>query len=332
MAEAPLVSVVIPTYNRSGVIARTINDILNQTYSNLEIIVVDDGSTDDSQAVLKNFGNQIRVMTQNNAGPAAARNRGISASRGEIIAFQDSDDRWAPAKIERQVSLLQQAEESIPCCLTNTTLFFADGRVTSSFDNAPLDPALSEGIWMNVTEVLVTRFVMFNQAIAIRRKVLEKMGGFDETLKCLEDYDLALRLSFEGPWAFIREPLAIWSQGSAGSLSKKADMEQAWLKETEMKIRKRILDRIPDDNLGAKYKTLMQRELRRIRRELRATNLAESESSSRRVLGLALLRLEHYSSALFRRSPWYPKMETRPLRSRTLNNFETLSDASVGVS
>src|ERR1039457_5929793 len=109
MNDKVLVSVIMPTYNRGYVVGEAIESILNQTYDNIEVVVVDDGSTDNTQEKLKEYGDRIRVVYQRNSGPAAARNRGIRAARGEIIAFLDSDDVWLPTILERQVSLLQQA-------------------------------------------------------------------------------------------------------------------------------------------------------------------------------------------------------------------------------
>src|SRR5690242_17488768 len=126
--DAPLVSIVIPTYNRAAVIRRTIENIFDQTYSNIEVIVVDDGSTDDTQTTLRQFSDRIRVIRQANAGPAVARNRGIEIAQGEIIAFQDSDDLWKPTKLERQVTLLTKYNKSVPCCLCNAVIGMVDGR------------------------------------------------------------------------------------------------------------------------------------------------------------------------------------------------------------
>ncbi len=214
----PHVSVIVPTYNRAGMISRTIRNIFEQTYSNFEIIVVDDGSVDDTSAVLRRFGESIKVINQRNAGPAAARNRGIEAARGEIIALQDSDDLWMPTKLARQVSLLEQVGASIPCCLCNARLEFTSRPVTTSFDLAWIHPPLEEGIWGNVPDVLAVTFVLLNQCAAIRTEALRKIGGFNESMVFMEDYDLGLRLALEGhSWAYIREPMVIWRQGSQGS-------------------------------------------------------------------------------------------------------------------
>src|SRR5262245_25869062 len=114
MKTAPLVSVVIPTYNRADLVGRAIDSVLGQTYSNIEVIVVEDSSTADTQARLSRYGNRIQVLTQKNSGPSVARNHGIAAARGEIIAFLDSDDYWLSTKLARQVDLLEKAGPSIP--------------------------------------------------------------------------------------------------------------------------------------------------------------------------------------------------------------------------
>src|SRR5258708_4266873 len=114
MRNKPTVSVIIPTYNRAALISKTIENVFQQIYQDIEIIVVNDGSTDDTLEKLASFGEKIRVISQANAGPSAARNRGVEVAEGEIIAFQDSDDSWMPSKLERQVALLNRAGADVP--------------------------------------------------------------------------------------------------------------------------------------------------------------------------------------------------------------------------
>ena len=99
----------------------------------------------------------------------------------------------------------------MPCCLCNIAMQWHD-RELGSFETAWLYPSVEEGLWLNVDEMVATRFVLFNQGIVIRREVLKRIGGFNEGLRLLEDTDLALRLSLEGPWAFVREPLVVWRE------------------------------------------------------------------------------------------------------------------------
>jgi GT2 family glycosyltransferase len=306
MKNDPLVSVVIPTYNRAGIISQTIDNVFQQTYRNFELIVVDDGSTDDTQATLRRYGDRIRVVTQANSGPAVARNRGVEAARGEIIAFQDSDDLWKPTKLERQVTLLEM-DESVPCCLCNVLLRVVDGKEVTSFDYSLIRVLDEEGIWLNALEVLATRFVLFNQAAAIRREVFEKLGGFDQSLKYLEDYDLPLRLTLEGPWAIIREPLVLYREGTAGSFSQQALKDSIVLKECELRLFERIHTSLNDEATQRGVQGRLAYRLAMLRWQLRATKLAQSESLGLRTVSRLLMMMDHYLLAAFRRSPWFPQ-------------------------
>jgi glycosyltransferase involved in cell wall biosynthesis len=304
----PLASVIIPTYNRAELICKTINNIFQQTYSNLELIIVDDGSTDDTRSKLQRYGDRIRVVTQNNSGPAVARNHGVRVARGEIIAFQDSDDLWKPTKLERQVALLQK-DRSIPCCLCNVVLRVVNGREFTSFDDSLVFPQHEEGIWLNAPEVLATRFVLFNQAVAIRREAWEKVGGFDESLKYLEDYDLPLRLSLEGPWAFIREPLVMYGKPSPLGFSHAALKDPIVLKHCELKICERILNKA---NGQARVQRHIRRRMGIFRRELRAIELCRAGSWREKAIANCLVKFNRYLLAGFRRSPWFPRAITTP--------------------
>jgi glycosyltransferase involved in cell wall biosynthesis len=310
MMNSQLVSVIVPTYNRAGIIGETIANIFQQTYSNIELIIVDDGSTDNTEAVLQSFGNKIRWTVQKNAGPAAARNRGISMARGEIIAFQDSDDVWHPTKIERQVSLLQRAGESAVCCICNCIVELP-GIVVRSFENAPVYPSIEEGIWLNPAEVLATRFMLFNQAIAIRRSVLVRIGGFNESFRLMEDMELAMRLSLEGPWTFIREPLATRQDKLDRTLGHEATPQIVC--ENEVRIREGIVRIVERENRLVAFRPLMERELRRARRRLRAVQIQGNSTLGAGALGWGLGRVERYREALCRRTPWFPKMKVKEL-------------------
>jgi glycosyltransferase involved in cell wall biosynthesis len=310
--KEPLVSIVIPTYNRAGIIRETIEDVFRQTYQNIELIVVDDGSTDDTQSILRSYDNKLRRITQPNAGPAAARNRGAEIAKGTIIAFQDSDDSWHPTKIARQVALLQRVDDSVPCCLSSAQLRFTDRPTITSFQSACLNPGDEEGLWLNALEVLTDRFVFFNQTAAIRRSALEKVGGFNEQIRFLEDYDLPLRLALLGPFGFIREPLVTWNQGSDGSWSQAAYKNVVQLKALEIRIRENLLGKLGTADRQSLRKQ-MEAALARTRRELQIADLRRSDSWAPAALGYVLDRLKHYTEAAVRRSPWFIEMKTMPL-------------------
>lgn len=205
-----LVSVIIPTYNRAGTIRMAVDSALAQTYPDLEVIVVDDGSKDDSLAVLATYGDRIRVIPQANAGPSAARNRGVLEARGEIIAFLDSDDKWMPEKIARQVALMERGGPEMCCCVCNAQVIGNDGKqIGTTFGMSGIRPIFTEGEWTNPQKVLSTRFLLFNQVVAIRREAFDRVGGFNLDLRLLEDYELSLRLSSAGSWGVISDPLVV---------------------------------------------------------------------------------------------------------------------------
>jgi glycosyltransferase involved in cell wall biosynthesis len=302
----PLVSAIIPTYNRAHIICEAIDSILMQTYPHIEVIVVDDGSKDDTLARLQQYGDRIRVISQANAGPAAARNRGIAEARGDLIAFLDSDDIWLPTKIERQVALMQQAGPSVPCCLCNIMMKWNSGD-RASFDIALLKPSADEGVWLNPDEVLATRFVLFNQGIMIRREVIERIGIFDESIRYLEDVEFPQRLSLEGPWAFIEAPLVIWRESMTNSVYKNSQRDDLCTRECMVQVLETHLKRV-ETKRDARLRKYVSRELGRARRQLRTAKLAQSGSWGS-ALAAALKTVEKYRSALFRRSPQFPKMK-----------------------
>jgi glycosyltransferase involved in cell wall biosynthesis len=311
MKSSPLVSVVIPTYNRADLVCGAVESALAQTYANVEVIVVDDGSTDDTHVRLQSYGSRIRVLHQPNGGPAKARNTGIKASTGEVIAFLDSDDIWLAEKLERQVSALDRAGASAPCCLSNARLRFVDGRELTSFDLSLLKTDHEEGIWVNVAEVLATRFVLFNQAVAVRRSVLDRIGGFNPVFPPLEDYELALRLSLEGPWAFIRDPMVVWHGGSPGSLS--GAIHKRNVASLLVGIREAVLLSMQERGTPRRVQELLNGELNRARRELRAFDLGQREAWPVAVLGHVLAKIEQYRQSVFRRMPGFPRMLTQAL-------------------
>jgi glycosyltransferase involved in cell wall biosynthesis len=304
---SPLVSAIIATYNRGYVVCEAIDSVLRQTYQNIDIIVVDDGSTDDTQAKLQSYGDRIRVVYQKNAGPAAAWNTGIRNSHGSIISFLGSDDLWLPTFVERQVALLRRCGQSTPCCLSNGVLRFANGRETTSFGLALLHPPHVEAVWSNVLEVLATRFVMCGQMIAIRREVLDRIGEFDESLRYLEDYDIALRLSMEGPWGVIRDPLVIYRQSGSDSLSLKVSSHDAVIHEHLLKTREKINQAVHGQRRDMYY-SLMRRATQNARRDLWFSRLDKRRTRLAHLVAQFYRYLEHYRLAIYRRSPWYPQM------------------------
>ena len=202
----PLVSVVIPTYNRAKVILRALDTALSQTYGNLEIIVVDDGSTDDTQAVLAPYADRIRYLFQANQGASAARNHGINAARGKYIAFLDSDDAWLPNKLERQVALLEsQPDLSFVACLATT-----ERRTHEGYDDHA----------SQFVKFIVQPFTQNMTRYVVRRDCFQQHGLFDTSIHGPEDWELWLRLLKNGcHFGYVPEPLMTyhWSDDSISS-------------------------------------------------------------------------------------------------------------------
>lgn len=203
------VSVIIPTYNRQAHVLRAIDCVLAQTVPVDEIIVVDDGSTDGSAEAIRNrYGSQVMVLHQQNQGVSAARNRGIRESRGEWIAFLDSDDVWLPTKMERQIEALATVGHGLGVCFTDN-LFDGDPNLPlskfqeSRFESAPKFGTLEEPAKL----ILAGREPFFTSSVLVKRFLLEELHGFDQTLIIGEDTDLFFRLSFKTKFCYAAEPL-----------------------------------------------------------------------------------------------------------------------------
>lgn len=214
---APSVSVILPTYNRANLLARSIHSVLSQTYRDLELVVVDDCSSDGTEQELSKISDpRLRVIQQPiNLGPSAARNRGIGASLGQYIAFQDSDVAWYPEKLMKQIELLERRDENGEYSAVCYSRFVFSSRNRQTV--MPSDPksTLSGRIY----EKLLCGNTMDTPAIVFRREVLDVVGNFDESLANLEDWDLALRLSQNYSISFLDE-VTLVSYDSLGSVNK----------------------------------------------------------------------------------------------------------------
>lgn len=183
-----LVSVIIPTYQSDRTILDAIESVLHQTYPAVEVIVIDDGSTDRTQEVLKPFHNQIRYFWQENQGQAAARNHGIDHADGEFIAFLDADDLWVPDKLETQIPLFRD-RDNLGAVFGNIYYFSGDQKqIRTSFDLYP--PARG---WV-FKELFVQNFIPLSTAV-IRKNIIDQIGVFQPQVTPVEDYEYWLRLS-----------------------------------------------------------------------------------------------------------------------------------------
>jgi glycosyltransferase involved in cell wall biosynthesis len=196
----PLVSVIIPAYNQAQYLASAIQSVLAQTHHNFEIIVIDDGSTDNTPAVAQQFGNAIRYIRQENHGLSSARNTGIRATRGEFIGFLDSDDLWEPDFLSTTVSVLQ-ADHTLAGVYTGVRHIDENGADLPAVSRRVVSP-------QNLYWVLVRANFVIPCSVLIRLTVLDEIGLFDERLIACEDWDLWLRISREHKMKGLSVPLA----------------------------------------------------------------------------------------------------------------------------
>jgi glycosyltransferase involved in cell wall biosynthesis len=211
MASRPLVSVVIPTFNSAAFVAQTVESVLAQTYPAVEIVAVDDGSTDDTVAVLRRFGDRVRVHTQANAGAATARNLGIRESAGELVAFLDADDYWHPAKLDVQVRHLRGCSgcRAVYCAWGEWRRDADGGWSVPSWPDGTPDPAALEPAgsgWLYGQ--LLQDSIVHTSTVLLHRSVLDAAGPFDARLRKGQDLDYWIRLSRLTPFHKLRAVLS----------------------------------------------------------------------------------------------------------------------------
>jgi glycosyltransferase involved in cell wall biosynthesis len=206
----PLVSVIIPTYNRADLVRQAVASVAAQTYRDFEIVVVDDGSTDSTGEVLS-AGPELRLLRHGRRrGVSAARNTGIKAARGRWLAFLDSDDLWLPDKLARQIFLLESQPELL-ICQTEETWVRRGVKM-----NKPATHRKAAG---RIFLPSLARCMISPSAVILHRQLLARHGGFDETLPAAEDYDLWLRLTWRYDVGLVEEPLVIKRGGHPDQLS-----------------------------------------------------------------------------------------------------------------
>jgi GT2 family glycosyltransferase len=209
------VSVVIPAYNAQETIEAAIQSVLAQTVPPLEIIVVDDGSTDETAERVRRVGERVRYLRQAHAGPAAARNRGAGDARGELIAFLDADDLWLPEKLERQAAVFQHQPgvEAVQCSafLVNDSLEVLEERRCRPGRDALLDILLFRNL------------PAFSSTLIVRKAVFEAVGGFPSDVS-EEAWETACRLSRRGTLRSLPEPLVLYRQHAGNRSQTRMDM------------------------------------------------------------------------------------------------------------
>ena len=208
----PTVSIIIPAFNRASTICSAIESVLRQTYTDFELLIVDDGSTDDTMARVAEISDpRIRALANpENMGASAARNTGIRNARGTWIAFQDSDDEWLPEKLEKQMQRLASKGDDHVACYCGMIIVGDHSQTTRERRQVRYIPRVKltklEG---NILPTVLTTSPASTQTLIVRRDILEEIGGFDEDLPALVDWDCVLRLASRWSFAFVDEPLVL---------------------------------------------------------------------------------------------------------------------------
>ena len=210
-----MISVILPTFNRSNMIVRSICSVLNQTYKDFELIIVDDGSTDCTQDMVSRIkDSRIRyIRHEKNKGAAAARNTGIKAAQCDLIAFQDSDDEWVPEKLEKQIKAILALPDDFGVMYS---AFWRLGK--QKIYIPPKNISMKEG-W--IYKQLLYGNIIGMPVSLIKKECFDVVGGFSENLRALEDWELFLRISKFFKFKYIDEPLVL-SYETEGSVSKNA--------------------------------------------------------------------------------------------------------------
>jgi glycosyltransferase involved in cell wall biosynthesis len=215
-SSAPRVSVVLPTHNRVQLLGRALESVLAQTLTNIEVLVIDNASTDGTTEYLSSLADpRLRVIRVNGKlGASAARNVALRQARGEFVSFQDDDDVWLPQKLATQLSVLERADETVGLCLCGYI------RLTS---NGPFDvysPGHFDAIRFDKPQLLTGMSAIATPAWLVRRKALENAGGFDELMPARNDLELAIRLSDICKFMYVAEPLFIQDQRHETSMAR----------------------------------------------------------------------------------------------------------------
>jgi len=235
MQHKPFVSVIISTFNRGWILSEAVDSVLSQDYAPFELVVVDDGSTDDTAEILSAYADpRLRVHFQPNRGVSAARNCGIMHTSGELIAFLDSDDLWLPGKLSAQVQFFQQHPDALIC---QTEEIWIRNKIRVNPKNRHQKPS------GDIFVPSLALCLVSPSAVMIRRSLLDEVGLFDESLPACEDYDLWLRISCKHLVHLIDVPLILKRGGHEDQLSRSPCLDRFRIRSIEKLLRTAELSR-----------------------------------------------------------------------------------------
>nr|WP_320190538.1 glycosyltransferase [uncultured Desulfobacter sp.] len=235
-----MVSVIIPTFNRAWTLKRAIDSVLAQDYTHLEIIVIDDGSTDETEEVLAGYKDKIRILVQENKGVSAARNHGIQESQGNFIALLDSDDAWEKNKLSCQMDFFQSNPGAMIC--QTEEIWIRKGKRV----NPKKKHKKPSGM---IFEPSLKLCLVSPSAVMIRKQLFDKKGMFNEAFPVCEDYDLWLRISHDTPVYLIDTPLTIKTGGHGDQLSASHSQDKYRIQSILNLIESNVLS--PDQEVAA---------------------------------------------------------------------------------
>lgn len=204
------ISVIIPVYNRENFIGEAIDSVMNQTYKNFELIVVDDGSFDNTKIEIEKYNSKLKYIYQNNQGPSAARNTGIKASQGEWLSFLDSDDLWLPDKLEEQINF-HESHRNLKISYTEEIWYREGVRVNPHNKHKKYSGYIYKH--------LLPLCLISPSSVIMHKSVFDHIGLFDEDMPACEDYDLWLRIGKEYDIYLHTTPLIIKRNGHPGQQS-----------------------------------------------------------------------------------------------------------------
>lgn len=296
------VSVIIPTYNAPEYLVRAVDSVLNQTYQDYEIIIVDDGSDQRTKEMLSPYMEQfpsICYIYQDNKGPAAARNRGIAASSGEYIAFLDHDDIWLPNKLEVQMKLFRD-QPNVGLVYCRFKYLYEDSGIIEADRRECCSGKVLE-------RFLRENYIPTTSLVIVRSECFSKCGGLDESLRIVDDYEFYIRIARHYEVAYSDEYLVLWRR-HADSMSSAA-MEMT---ENAIRMRRKLL---LSDSLTYRQKRIVRDALKSDYWELGYRLLAAENLKEARKSFLKVLPHEMVRSSLYLASSCLPLSMFRSLRN-----------------
>jgi glycosyltransferase involved in cell wall biosynthesis len=276
----PRCSVIIATYNYGHYLAQAIDSVLEQTFTDFELLVIDDGSTDDTRHVVARFGPALRYLPQPHCGLAATRNTGIQEAQGDLLCLLDADDMWLPHTLATQVAYFDQHPD-VGVVSAQCYSMDADGTVTGILPSPPVQGWVLEHLLLRGNGLRLP-------TVAMRRQYCEEVGRFDASLHSQEDWDLWLRLSRCCPFGYINQPLAKY-RFHGSNLSRQ-------LNPRTVRDRFAILDKtFADPTLPAPIQ----------RQRTRVYSRAYAHFGHRYLIARQLPEARHYLWQAVRTSPWH---------------------------